>query len=133
MLVIRNAQMHALQGGREALFIERLVAHLQTHCTSATRGVDGAELRQRAERAVARGRELGLRTERDLVKFTALLLVYGGRRRFGKEPAELETFLRDHRVPLATDRLQRLQAHLIRRFEIQANNRRILREAGLEH
>lgn len=133
MLIIRNAQLRALQGSREALFFERLVTHLQTYCSSATRGIDEAELHQRARKAVARGREFGLRTERDLVKFAALLVVYGGRRRFGKEPAELETYLRDPRVPRVTDRLQRLQAQVIRRFETQSNNRRILREAGLEH
>ena len=138
MLVIRDAQMQALQQGRRQVFLERLVAHLQTDCPAACAAVcaavcaeaGAAALHSLTDRELRRGMAVGIRAERDLAVFVSVMLVAAATRDTPAWLAQVQKQLTDARVPLLAERVARLFSATLRRLDIEARNRRILQELG---
>ncbi len=86
MLTIRDAQMQSLQLHRRSLFVERAVRRLRELFPEESQGYRDAELRAAAEAGVERADTVyGLRSERDVMRFLAIMWCFGAR--FDDDPS----------------------------------------------
>jgi hypothetical protein len=77
MLVLRNAQLKALEAAAWREFEDRLMTHLQRFFPAPCAALGPAGLRRLCQEGIARARAHGFRSERDLCKFLSLTLVFG--------------------------------------------------------
>ena len=120
MLTIRKAQMQAL--GRAAMqeFEKDMLQHLRQFFPDECAALGSKALREHTRHAIARAKEYGLTSERDLCKYLNLTMIYG--RDFDTDP-ELEwmrDFLIDPDVSDPSERMRRLYAESLHRLEPEA-------------
>lgn len=103
-LVIRREQIEVLARRGLAHFIERALQHGRQYCGPQYVDLDDAALRDRVERAVQRALRYGLATERDLLRFVTLDLVFGAA--FDGEPWAADILAAPQSAAWKTSRLQ---------------------------
>ena len=120
MLTIRKAQIQAL--GRVVMqeFEKDMLQHLEQFFPDESSAMGDKALRELIRHAIARAKDYGLTSERDLCKYLNLTMVYG--RDFDTDP-ELEWmrgFLTDPDVLDPSERMSRLYAESLHRLEQEA-------------
>jgi len=116
MFVVRFQQLDRLHADSEKRFAERLVGHLKAHfpaCDDETM----------ARASITKGREYGLRSERDLFLFADLVCTVGLDFASSAQHAWLAAVLEDTAVTDPSARLRGALAALVSRLEIAAANR----------
>jgi hypothetical protein len=111
MLVIRQPQREILASPHEARLRERLQHHLSDHFPDECSAL-GVGLEQVVGDGLAKARDYGLRTERDLVKFLNLVVALG--LEFDREPWAARVLSRDDRGP--TLRINQLYSNALDRL-----------------
>jgi hypothetical protein len=123
MLTIRKEQMQALSRVTIQEFEKDMAQHLTQFFPDESAAMGDKALRAHIRHAIARAKEYGVTSERDLCKYLNLTMVYG--RDFDTDP-ELEwmrDFLTDPEVPDPSERMSRLYAETLYRFEPEAIDR----------
>jgi hypothetical protein len=124
MLTIRKEQMQALSRVTIQEFEKDMAQHLTQFFPDESAAMGDKALRAHIRHAIARAKEYGVTSERDLCKYLNLTMVYG--RDFDTDP-ELEwmrDFLADPDVPDPGERMSRLYAESLHRLEREAVDRR---------
>jgi hypothetical protein len=123
MLTIRKEQVQAL--GRVAIqeFEKNMLRHLKQFFGDESAAMGDEALREHIRHAISRAKQYGLTSERDLCKYLNLTMVYGGDFDTHPELEWMRDFLTDPEVPDPSERMSRLYAETLYRFEPEAIDR----------
>lgn len=120
MLTVRETQLALLARLHEQTFRENLADHLQRHFPDETRALSREALLARVEEIVSRGRSHGLASERDLVRYAGVIVANEIDYQASPEPPWALQILDDRAVKDPSQRVDRLSAASIQRFQIEA-------------
>jgi hypothetical protein len=114
-MILRKAQLVALERHLRAAFITEMCDHLRKHFPACVSAIESRALSRRVEDALAYAGRYGLTTRRDLARYLNLAAAYGWG--FDREPghAWMRRILNDPEVSDPSARLQRLVAECLHR------------------
>lgn len=115
LLIIRSAQMAALDAAVLDGFIRRMVAHLRTILPERIAAWGEEETKTRVADAIERASAFGLTAERDVARYVDVAVAFGADFPDGDGMARAREILDDHDVSAAA-RVRRLYDELERRF-----------------
>lgn len=128
MLTIRKEQMQALRRVTIQEFEKDMLQHLMQFFPDESAAMGDKALRAHIRHAIARAKEYGVTSERDLCKYLNLTMVYGRNFDTDRELEWMRDFLTDADVPDPSERMSRLYAEALYRLELEEENRRAIEE-----
>ena len=124
MLTIRKEQVQALSRVTIQEFEKDMLQHLMQFFPDESAAMGDKALRAHIRHAIARAKEYGVTSERDLCKYLNLTMVYGRNFDTDRELEWMRDFLTDADVPDPSERMSRLYAEALYRLELGAEDSR---------
>ena len=124
MLTVRKEQVRALGRAMMQEFEKDMLRHLQQFFPDESSAMGNRALRELIRHAIARAKDYGLTSERDLCKYLNLAMVYGGDFDTDPELEWMRGFLADPDVPDPSERMSRLYAESLHRLEPETSDLR---------
>jgi len=125
MLTIRAQQLAILGADAERQFIERMCLHLRQQFPDETKERNDAELQQQIRNEIRTAKTFELISERDIVLYLHLGMMYGPGFIENEQNAWMLGYLEDVEVPSVSDRMQRLYQTVIQKLELESENRKV--------
>lgn len=128
MLKIRSDQMDDFGKDAKDKFVAQMILHLREHFADETKSRSDADLEKHIRGELEDAARFDLAMERDIVSYLHLSMTFGQRFIEREDNAWMRNYLTDESIALPADRIQRLYRAVIRKMEIDAENKRTLAE-----